>query len=59
MGLGAGFSALGGILSSLGLEEVGETFSTIGNYIMIAGSAIMALVPLVKLLGTTVTVAGT
>jgi hypothetical protein len=59
MGLGAGISALGGILSSLGLEEAGEAFAAIGNWIMIAGGAITAVVPLIKLLGTTVTVAGT
>ena len=38
--VGVATSVLGGIFSSLGLEELGESFAQVGNWIMIAGSAI-------------------
>jgi hypothetical protein len=54
-GAGMAVSAIGGIMSSLGLEEVGEVLSGIGNVIMIIGSGVSALGPLVtKLVGTLV-----
>jgi hypothetical protein len=40
-------SVFGGILSSLGLEEAGELLSQIGNFAMIAGTAIFSLGPVV------------
>jgi hypothetical protein len=38
-----GMSAIGGILSSLGLEEAGEAFTTLGNSAMIAGVVVTGL----------------
>jgi hypothetical protein len=41
---------LGGLFSSLGLEEVGDAFSTLGTIITFAGTAISgigALIPVV------------
>ena len=49
-GVGIAVSALGGIFDALGLEELGESFSTVGNIIMMVGgafSAIGSLVPVV------------
>jgi hypothetical protein len=38
---------VGGVLSSLGLEEAGEVISGIGNGIAIVGSALMAIPPII------------
>ena len=46
-GSGMAMSAIGGILSSLGLEEVGDTLSGIGNWITIIGSGVSTLGPLI------------
>lgn len=49
-GVGVGVSMLGGLFSSLGLEEVGDAFSTLGTIITFAGTAISgigALIPVV------------
>jgi methionine synthase I (cobalamin-dependent) len=51
-GVGTGFAIFGGILSSLGLEEAGDAFSKIGGGIMIAGSAISAIIPMISALKT-------
>jgi hypothetical protein len=52
------FSMVGGALSSAGFEETGNVISKLGNWIMIAGTAITTVIPLINLLGTTITVAG-
>ena len=41
--VGAGFSMFGGILSALGLEEMGEIFTKFGNVITIVGVAVMGV----------------
>jgi hypothetical protein len=41
-----GISMLGGIFSSLGLEEVGETITKIGNGVTLLGTAILTLGPI-------------
>lgn len=46
-GAGVAMSAVGGILQSMGLEEAGDFFTTIGNGAIMAGSAISALGPVV------------
>ena len=49
-GVGVGVSMLGGLFSSLGLEEVGDAFSTLGTWVTFAGTAISgigALIPVV------------
>ena len=48
--VGTGISAIGGVLSSLGLEEMGETISTIGTYITLAGTALMAIPPILSII---------
>jgi cytochrome c oxidase assembly factor CtaG len=48
MGVGVAASALGGILSSLGLEEAGEAFATFGNYAILAGTALMGVAQILK-----------
>ena len=57
-GFGVGVSMLGGLFSSLGLEEVGEGFATAGNLIMMFGGALTAVVPAIKFLGTTFQIEG-
>jgi hypothetical protein len=57
-GLGVGFSLLGGLLADSGLEEAGETISWIGNLLMMAGSAVSAIIPIISALGLTVSSAG-
>ena len=47
MGLGVAFSVVGGVLSSLGLEEAGEVITSIGNGLMIVGSLLSALPPII------------
>jgi hypothetical protein len=43
MGTGVAISAVGGILSQLGLEELGEGFTKVGNAITMIGGAMMAI----------------
>jgi hypothetical protein len=50
IGAGVGISMLGGLLSSLGLEEVGEGVAWFGNMITMAGTAVTAIIPVIKLL---------
>jgi hypothetical protein len=50
IGAGVGISMLGGLLSSLGLEEVGEGVAWFGNMITMAGTAITAIIPIITLL---------
>jgi hypothetical protein len=57
-GVGAGISMLGGLFSSLGLEELGEGFATAGNLVMIFGGALTALGPVISWIGTTFTIEG-
>ena len=59
MGMGTIISMVGGALSAAGFEEAGEAISTFGQWIMVAGSILMAFVPILKLLGTEVMIAGT
>ena len=56
--LGVGIGVVGQMFEEAGLEEVGEGFQKFGNIITFVGGAIGTLVPIVSLLGTTVTVAG-
>ena len=44
---GVAFSVFGGILSSMGFEEAGDAVAQLGNYLMLAGTAISTLSPLV------------
>jgi cytochrome c biogenesis factor len=48
-GVGVAVSALGGVFDALGMEELGETFSTVGNIIMMVGGAISAIGTLVPI----------
>ena len=57
-GLGVGISMVGGLFASLGLEEVGEGFATVGNFVMMAGGALTALGPIISWIGTTFTIEG-
>jgi uncharacterized membrane protein YkvI len=41
---------VGGLLSSLGLEEVGETISWVGSLIAMVGSALMAIPPILTVI---------
>ena len=41
--VGVGLSLFGSILSSLGLEEFGDSVSMVGNYVMMAGGALSTL----------------
>ena len=50
IGAGVGISMLGGLLSSLGLEELGEGISWFGGMITMAGTAITAIIPIINLL---------
>ena len=58
IGAGVGISMLGGLLSSLGLEELGEGVSWFGNMITMAGTAVTAIIPIIKLLSTTLVTGG-
>ena len=58
IGAGVGISMLGGLLSTLGLEELGEGVSWFGNMITMAGTAITAIIPIIKLLSTTLVTGG-
>jgi uncharacterized membrane protein YdbT with pleckstrin-like domain len=51
MALGMAMSAVGGIFSSIGLEGVGETLTTIGNGLVMAGSLVSALIPVIGAVG--------
>jgi hypothetical protein len=46
------FSTVGGILSSMGLEGAGETFTKIGNTLMVIGAAASTLGPIISTVGT-------
>lgn len=61
IGAGVGISMLGGLLSSLGsslniswLEGVGEGISVVGNSIIMVGTAITAIIPIITLLSTVI-----
>jgi hypothetical protein len=41
-------SMVGGALSSAGFEEAGNAVSQLGNWVMIAGTAITALGPIIS-----------
>lgn len=56
--VGVGLGLVGQIFSDAGLEEVGEVVTTIGQGFALVGSAVTALVPMINLLGTTITVQG-
>ena len=58
IGAGVGVSMLGGLLSTLGLEELGEGVSWFGNMITMAGTAVTAIIPIIKLLSTTLVTGG-
>jgi uncharacterized membrane protein YqgA involved in biofilm formation len=45
-----GMSAIGGILSSIGLEEFGDTLASIGSIITMIGTALMAIPPILTLI---------
>ena len=51
-GLGVGISMIGGILTSLGLEEQGETLTEIGTVITFIGTALMAIPPILTIIST-------
>jgi hypothetical protein len=55
---GVGISMLGGLLSSLGLEEVGEGIAQFGNIITMAGTAIVTVIPIIKTLSSTLVKGG-
>lgn len=46
--VGMGVSMLGGILATLGLEEVGEGFAVVGNIVTALGGALMAIPPIIS-----------
>lgn len=58
-GVGMGISAVGGILSQLGLEEVGEGFAKVGNAITIVGGALMAIPGILKVIEAVAVATGT
>jgi hypothetical protein len=45
-----GMSMIGGLMSSLGLEETGETISDIGQVVTLLGGALMAIPPILTLI---------
>ena len=49
-GVGTATAMIGGIVSSMGLEDLGETISGIGQGVMILGTAISAIPPLLTLI---------
>jgi hypothetical protein len=51
MALGVAMSAVGGIFSSMGLEGVGNVITKIGNGLMIGGSILTALIPIINMAG--------
>jgi hypothetical protein len=51
-------SALGGVLSAMGLEEFGEGLSEAGNYVMIFGSILSTLPAIFSLISTVATATG-
>jgi hypothetical protein len=53
-----GISLIGGLLSELGLEEVGEGFATVGNFVMIAGTALSGLGVIVPIVAKAMAAAG-
>ena len=55
---GLGMSALGGILSSMGLEEFGEGLATAGNYVTMFGSVLMTLPAIFKIISAVATATG-
>ena len=57
-GFGVGLSVVGGVLSSVGLEGFGDTLANIGNWAMLAGTAISALAPAIVFLGKNVQIVG-
>jgi hypothetical protein len=46
------------MFSSMGLEGLGEAFSTAGQWITMFGSALTILIPIIKFVGTTFTIEG-
>ena len=54
MAAGMGISALGGVISSLGLEGLGDSLATIGNVITTIAAGVSALIPIVVLLSKVV-----
>jgi uncharacterized membrane protein (DUF106 family) len=48
--VGIGVSMIGGLLSSLGLEETGEVITTIGSAITLVGGALMAIPPILTVI---------
>ena len=55
---GVGISMLGGLVSTLGFEEVGEDISWFGNLITMAGSAVVAIIPIIKTLSAVLVAGG-
>jgi hypothetical protein len=49
MAVGVAVSVLGGIFDALGMEEVGETFATVGSIMTLLGGAISAIGTLVPI----------
>lgn len=52
-GVGVAASMLGGIFEEMGLTEVGEAFSTVGQYATVFGSSLVAIGPMVSSFGKT------
>ena len=53
--VGVGIGMVGQMLTNAGLEEAGEVVSGIGTAFTLLGTGLMAVVPIIKLLGTTIT----
>ena len=57
-GVGVGVSMLGGIFASLGLEELGELFSGVGNVLIVIGGAISFLGSIIPAVASIASAAG-
>jgi hypothetical protein len=55
---GVGISMLGGLLQSMGLEEVGEGVSEFGNIVTVAGTAVVTIIPIIKALSAALVTGG-
>ena len=51
-GAGVALSVFGGILSSMGFEEVGDSLAELGNYAILAGTALQAIPPILTLISS-------
>ena len=57
-GVGVATSLLGGIFSSLGLEELGNTFAKVGNVITMVGAGFSALGTIIPAVASIASAAG-